>query len=336
MRILFIGDAWLGSNARSLANGFSSIGHEVIHINTSQINLPLKWSAPWVYSKFSGRRHPHIVERIHREIEDAYDAVRPDLVFGFKTVHLRQDRLTSLGRVPMIHYSADDVSNPYNTTPEYLQYERAWTTIVTTKKHNVIELRNRGVADPVFVQSAYDPAIHHPVARRTASQSLVGFLGNKRPDRQGLIQSLARRYGNLMKIGGPGWKKDPIVRSSGARIYGGLYGEEFSYFVASVQANLVLLNSDNRDTHTCRSFEVPAAGGLFVGQRTAEHEAMLVDGREAYMFESDDELASILDRIRANPADAASVARRGYDRIRAEKHTYADRAREILTQVPSR
>lgn len=332
MRVLFIGDAWLGSNARSLANGFRLAGHEVLHVDTSSVNLPQRWSADWVFLKASGQRRAQLVENVHQQIEQAYAAFRPQLVFCFKTVHLRQDRLVDLGKTARVHYSADDVSNPYNTTPEYLEYESAWDAVITTKRHNIDELSERGVANPIFVSSAYDPALHHPVARRRVTQYSVGFLGNSRGDRRNLMRDLARRHGAEMVIGGPGWNRDPVLRRSAAHLLPGAYGEDFSYFVASVRANLVLLNSENRDTHTCRSYEVPAAGGLFVGERTPEHEDLLIDGREGYLFDSPAELEAVLERIENSPEEASIVALRGFTKVVSGNNAYSDRAQQILIQ----
>ena len=112
-----------------------------------------------------------------------------------------------------------------------------------------------------------------------------------------------------------------------------MYGEHFSTAVASVTANLVLLNSDNRDTHTCRSLEVPAAGGLFVGERTDEHAALLTEGTECLLFSDEDELHQVLKWCRDHPDRATAIARSGHQRIVGGNHRYVDRAREIIAAL---
>ncbi|WP_411374118.1 glycosyltransferase [Arthrobacter sp. MPF02] len=330
MRILFVGDAWLGSNARSLANGFRAAGHTVLQVDTAPLNVPERWGAPWVYSKLKGEKSPQIISAIHNRIDRAVADFKPDILFCFKTIHLNQERLLSLDGLVRVHYSADDVSNPYNVTSAYLQFECEWDSVVTTKFHNVAELEARGARNVQYVMSAYDPALHHPVAQLADEQYNVGFLGNLRRDRIELIRMLAARYGSRFVVGGPGWRTDRVLRRSQASVQPGAYGEDFSYFVSAVRANLVLLNSDNRDAHTCRSFEVPAAGGLFVGERTDEHQLILDDDKEAFMFSSNDELMDVLEQIQSNPREAAQRAVRGFLRIRSSHHTYEDRARQIV------
>jgi hypothetical protein len=333
VRILYIGDDWLGSNASSLADGFRLAGHEVIVVDSTAVSLPARLSPPWVYAKLAGTRAPWEIEAVHRRIERRAAEFHPDLVFGFKTVHLDQSRLLATPAQWHVHYSPDDASNPYNTSPAYLEFEREWDLVVTTKRYNVLELLERGARAVKFVLSAYDPAWHHLCARRGSRQYLLGFVGTCRPDRRAGMIDLARRYGDGMFVRGPGWWRVPELRRTRATVAGPVYGEHFSAVVASATANLVLLNSDNRDTQTCRTFEVPAAGGLFVGERTDEHRDLLDEGTECLLFSGDDELHEHLHWCRGNPELARKIAESGHQRIANGGHRYVDRAREIIAEL---
>jgi Glycosyl transferases group 1 len=333
VRILFVGDDWLGSNATSLADGFRQAGHEVLVVDTTAVSLPARLSPPWVYSKIAKRRAPWQADAVHRRIERIAAEFRPDVLFGFKTVHLDQQRLLDTPAGRHVHYSPDDATNPYNTSPGYLELEREWDLIVTTKRHNVPELRQRGAQAVQFVLSAYDPAWHRLTARRDPRQYLVGFVGACRPDRRAGTVALARTYGERMLVRGPGWRRVPELQASRATVAGPVYGDRFSAAVASVTANLVLLNSDNRDTHTCRTFEVPAAGGLFVGERTDEHAELLEEGTECLLFSDDAELHEILRFCDEHPDLARKVAESGYRRIVNGGHRYVDRAQQIVAAL---
>ncbi|RDI55814.1 CgeB family protein [Nocardia mexicana] len=332
MRILFVGDDWVGSNARSLADGFRQAGHEVVVVDTTAVTLPPRLSPPWVYAKVAHRRAPWRVADVHDEIDYLAADFAPDMVFAFKAVHLDQARLLSVPAALHVHYSPDDVANPENISADYLAHEANWDLIVTTKRHNVPELRERGVGSVAFVSSAYDPAWHHPAARR-GDRFLTGFIGACRPDRRGLLVDLAREYGGGLAVYGPGWRRVAPLWRTGAAVRGPVYGEHFSVAVAAVTANLVLLNSANRDTHTCRSYEIPAAGGLFVGERTEEHAALLAEDTECFLFSSTAELRDILTRCARHPDQAIKVAEAGYRRITAGRHRYLDRAREIVEAI---
>jgi spore maturation protein CgeB len=333
MKILYVGDDWVGSNARSLADGFRQAGHDVVVIDTTSVTLPARLSPSWCYSKAARHRAPWPLAEVHRHIDAAARDFKPDVVFAFKGVHLDQERLLSAPASAHVHYSPDDVGNPYNTTPEYLAHEAAWDLIVTTKQHNVPELTARGARRVKFVRSAYDPAWHRPCAKRGARQYLVGFIGAERPDRAGLVTRLGREHGKKLLVRGPGWRRKPALHATGATVGGAVYGDHFATAVASVTANLVLLNSDNRDTHTCRTFEIPATGGLFVGQRTDEHAELLAEGTECLLFSDEEELRDILHRCAQRPERAEQIAAAGHQRVTGEAHRYVDRAREIVDEL---
>lgn len=333
MRILFVGDDWIGSNARSLANGFRQAGHDVVLIDSSTASVPPRLSPPWFYSKIKHRPPPQVTEKIHSQIEYLASTQKPDMLFCFKAIHLDQARLFETPAHHHVHYSPDDVSNPENLSPEYLKYEREWDLLVTTKRHNIAELNARGAKAVKFVMSAYDPDWHHLSARHGLNEFSVGFIGVYRPDRRDQIVRLAQRFGKRMAVWGPGWRRVVPLWRSGAMVGGAVYGENFSIAVASIHANLVFLNSANRDTHTCRTFEIPAAGGLFVGQRTDEHEALLEDKVECLMFANDEELAETLEWCETNHAKARGIAELGYQRIVSGNHRYVDRAGEIVDHI---
>lgn len=333
MKILFVGDDWVGSNARSMADGFRQAGHEVVVVDTTNVTLPTRLSPAWLYSKGVRRRAPWLQEAAHRRIEQITRDFAPDMLFGFKSIHLDQARLLQTPAALRVHYSPDDVGNPYNTTPDYLAHEHGWDLVVTTKRHNVPELLARGARRVTFVHSAYDPAWHRPCAKRVARQYLVGFIGARRPDRSGLITRLGTEHGQNLLVRGPGWRRIPALRTTGATIGGAVYGDHFATTVASVTANLVLLNSDNRDTHTCRTFEIPACGGLFVGERTDEHSELLDEGTECLLFSDEAELREILQWCNCHPAQAAKIAEAGYARVTQDSHRYVDRAREIIDEL---
>lgn len=333
MKILYVGDDWVGSNARSLANGFRQAGHEVVMIDSTPVTLPGRLSPPWIYSKIKHRRASWSVDAVHSLIDDIAAEFRPDMVFGFKAIHLDQQRLLDIQARLHVHYSPDDVFNPCNTTPGYLEFEGEWDLIVTTKRYNAPELLERGARAVKFVMSAYDPAWHHLSARHGRRRYLIGFIGACRPDRRDHVVSLARHYGAAMLVRGPGWRRVPELQSTRARVGGPVYGEDFSSEISAVTANLVLLNSNNRDTHTCRTFEVPASGGLFVGERTAEHADLLADGTECVLFSNQDELRAIVDMCEKWPDRAHKIAESGYRRIVGGSHRYVDRAREIADAI---
>lgn len=329
MKILFVGALWTGSNALSLANGFAENGHRVVGVDTRSVNFPRRFSPAWFHKRLSGNGP---ISRLHHKIARTCESFAPDLLVCFKTVGMRQDELLSLPIPVKIHYSPDDASNPVNITPEYLKYEQHWDLVVTTKSFNVQELLARGARNVQFVWSAYDPAWHHRTAGLSNTRYRLGFIGRNRPDRAPVLRNLGRQYGSSMIVGG-GSELGRGMKSTSVTRCGSIYGEALSELIGRIDTNLVFLNSDNRDLHTCRSFEVPAAGGLVLGQRTPEHAMIFAEDHEALFFDSDEELYDKLDWIDHNGQAARRIAEAGHRAVVSGLNSYANRAEEILSRV---
>ncbi|WP_328858755.1 glycosyltransferase [Williamsia herbipolensis] len=331
MKVLFIGSDVYGSNSRSMRDGIIRSGDEVVTVDSAKISNLTGWSFARINRKLlGGRPSRSAVERVMSDVESAVESFRPDCVFAFKAINLPQARLHSLSVPLKVHYSADDVSNAQNVSTDYLEHESLWDAVITTKSHNVPELLARGVLNPLLVWSAYDPELHFRYRDVEHFDFLSGFIGNYRPDREKTIDSLCTLYGELFYLAGPGWRRARLGGLNfSPKVHPGVYGAMYSRAISRVSANLVLLNSDNRDQHTCRSFEVPAAGGLFVGPRTEEHEKILEDGSEAFLYSTEDELFEILERLRVDVEWARRVRIDGYRRVVEGRNTYADRWSEI-------
>lgn len=335
-RILFVGDMWYGSNARSLRDGFLQLGHDVVTVDTSLLTKPTKLSPPWIYKTLNNQeRLPSISKKIEQQIRQAASSHLPDILVVFKGIFISQAFLIGLPIRIKIHYSPDDVSNPENLSEDYLVNEMHWDAIVTTKSFNVPELIARGASKVIHVWSAYDPALHFKWSEPKAKSFKIGFVGNRRVDRRELILRIAQEYRHDFYLAGPGWWKDsvPLAFSNSVVPRFGKYGERFSESVSKVQVNLVLLNSGNRDLHTCRTFEVPAAGGLVLAKRTHEHEELFKDMQSAVFFGSTEELIEKTQFLISNPSHAQQIRERGYKEITNGGHTYKDRAAEIMREL---
>jgi spore maturation protein CgeB len=111
------------------------------------------------------------------------------------------------------------------------------------------------------------------------------------------------------------------------------FGPSFSEIVAEAPLQLGLLNSENRDEHTARSFEVPASGGLLLAEDTPEHRDIFKSESNALFFKTTAQLLNQIDWVIANPAGAREIANAGYELITNGSNSWADRANEILTCI---
>jgi hypothetical protein len=334
LKVLFVGDMWYGSNARSMKEGFESIGAQVRYVDTTSLSNPRKLSPPWFYKRaMNGERLPSLKESMTQKIITIAKDFRPDILFVFKGIYLNQEAILNIPGSIKIHYSPDDASNPSNLTDEYLEHERHWDLVVTTKSFNVTELLQRGAKAALYVKSAYDPRLHYPTESHNRSwhKFQLGFIGNRRLDRRALLLNLASRYRQDFYLAGPGWWKDSIsFMGAGVLPRPARFGDAYSDIVSKISVNLVLLNSDNRDLHTCRTFEVPAAGGLILAQNTSEHREIYRGFENELLFEDENELIQKHQNLMGDP-EKSSTLRTSLNRSILEgENSYSDRALQIL------
>jgi spore maturation protein CgeB len=113
----------------------------------------------------------------------------------------------------------------------------------------------------------------------------------------------------------------------------GVFGPNYSHFVTDAPLQLGLLNSDNRDQHTARSFEIPATGALFLAEDTSEHREIFGTESNALFFKTKDDLLDRIAWVKENPVIAMDIAQNGYLHITKNHNSWQDRAIEILDLV---
>lgn len=332
--ILFVGVGTIGSNALSLLKGFQKIGKETQLLDTKYFDSPPKISIrrvcrkvlPWAYEQFASAIIGLRIAYLSKKLE-------PSLVFVFKGNFVSAK---TLGRITVtkVHYHPDDSTNPFNRSRTFHHSEVEYDLHFTSKRHNISEISERTGKECHFIWYAYDPDWHFRIKDWPNSKKSydLGFIGHYRPDRSALILDLSKELGKRFAIAGSNWRRT-IGLSSIATVLPPQYGVNFSRMCAEAPVQLGLLNSDNRDLHTARSFEVPATGALLIAENTSDHRELFKHMSSALLFETPQELRDLLRWIDSNPSQAQAIALKGYELITSTQNTWEDRAREILTQI---
>jgi hypothetical protein len=318
------------------AEALRSLGHTVHHIRSG---IPRPSDPVYQLLRVAHRikRHPDIYFANSRLLRAArrggFDVVWIDKGLPIRPRTL--DRLRALlPHARLVAYSPDDmVGNPGNQSRRYLDSIARYDVHVTTKSYNVPELKALGARKVIFVDNAYDPALHRPMAlspdERAHFAAEVGFVGSFERDRAEMVHRLAEA-GVPVTVRGPGWsrfeKTHPLLRVHDEY----LNAEDYPRAVNATRINLAFLCKVNRDRQTTRSAEIPACRAFMLAERTDEHARLYREGREAEFFGSFDELLAKCRHYLAHEDERRNVAIAGYRRCVLGGYSNSARLARVL------
>ncbi|HET9299276.1 MAG TPA: glycosyltransferase [Candidatus Polarisedimenticolaceae bacterium] len=313
LEVLYVGAG--GGTSRQRAEALRSLGHRVTHVPTE----PPRALLDRVRARLGRPPDRH---GLNAAVRAAIARGGLDLLWVDKGLTLLPETLADLERVSprtaRVHYSPDDQMYPTNQSRYWLRGIPLYHLHVTTKTYNVPELRALGAPDVLFVDNAYDPAMHRPLlldpadAARYAAD--VGFVGGYEGDRMDQMLHLARN-GVRVTVWGYAWERaregghpNLVIRNT----Y--LDDLEFTKCINATRINLGFLRKHNRDLQTTRSVEIPACRAFMLAERTDEHLRLFREGAEAEFFADRDELLRKCRHYLEHEEERQRIAEAGYRR----------------------
>jgi len=197
----------------------------------------------------------------------------------------------------------------------------------------VAAYRSFGARACVPIYNALDPLTHHPVAPDARFDGLLGFLGNRLPDREERVRqfffSAAARFpGETFPLGGNGWDA-ACGAPANVRLLGHVYSRDHNAFNCTPRA-VININRDSMArfgfSPPTRVFEAAGAGACLITDEWPGIESFLEPGREVLVARDGVEVAAIVGALTADRA--ARIGHAALQRVLAE-HTYAHRACEV-------
>jgi spore maturation protein CgeB len=200
--------------------------------------------------------------------------------------------------------------------------------------------RTLGARECVPIYNALDPHTHYPVARAPRFAGLLGFLGNRLPDREARVREFffepaRRRPNEVFLLGGNGWDE-----SSGAppnvRLLGHVYSADHNAFNCTPRA-VININRDSMArcgfSPPTRVFEAAGAGACLIVDAWDGIEEFFEPGREVLVARDGGEVAAHLESLGADRARRIGEA--ALQRA-LSSHTYTQRALEVEATLEGR
>jgi spore maturation protein CgeB len=356
MRIMVIGDWHSVLHEELVSRAFKELGHEV---------YPFRWwhtyfkphrpvnSPAGKFEQLSLKIQNHFiigpkVASLNRDVLSAVDQFGPDMVFVYRGTHLFPNTLRRIKEknpaTVLVGYNTDNAfvsGHIYGLWRHFLRGLTHYDLMLAFRAQNVEDFKRAGAKRAELLRFWFDPELNYPVELSPEEQERYGcdvvFVGNYEP--QGRLEWLEEiaKAGFKLRLFGPGkyWdqklRKSPWLRHLAP--VNEAWGENYNKALCGAKVALCLLSKLNRDTYTCRCFEIPATKTMLLSEYTEDLAALYTEGVEAEFFRSKDELIAKLHRYLSNAELRLRVAEAGYQRVVADNHDVISRMRQVMAWV---
>lgn len=189
-----------------------------------------------------------------------------------------------------------------------------------------------GARECVPIYNALDPDSHFPTKPDPRFEGVLGFLGNRLPDREARVEEFFLKAAALMPqerflLGGNGWHDKPMPAN--VAYLGHIYTRDHNAFNCTPRAVLNI----NRESMArygfsppTRVFEAAGAAACLITDAWVGIEEFLTPDKEVLVAHNGQEVAELLQKL--TPEKAQAIGQAGYRRVLAE-HTYIHRAAQV-------
>lgn len=213
---------------------------------------------------------------------------------------------------------------------------------VVVRHMNVTEFQTLGAKDVLRVWMSYDEVAHRPITPEQPIDpthvSDIAFIGRriKGEDRDLFLRDLIQQ-GLKPAIWGDNWQSSPVWPSLQPYWRGAsLSGQHYVDAIRGAKICLGMLSKGNRDQHTTRTMEIPAAGGLLCAERTNEHQQLYIEGQEAVFWSSAQECAAQCMALLNDPIRREAIRLAGQQRVRANQVGSEDLCKAVFKRLALR
>lgn len=339
MRILYIGESWLGSCARSLKEALARRADvELDEINEDAffpkprsrcLRALLRATAPAYRREFDAE--------VLRKVE----VLRPDVVIAYKGHPVHGPLLEAIRQRGGLTVNIYPDCSPHRHGEAHRKAVGTYDLVISTKSyHPGLWATVYGYANRcMFVPQGYDPALHLVEAPSADFTSDVVLVATYRESYGRLMKGLAEALGDsrvTVTIGGHGWESCRGSLPGSWTFRGPLQGRAYVSLLRQGRICIAPLTreaivngvSQPGDVDTTRTYELAAAHCFFIHRRTDFARSLYAED-EVPMYDDAADLARLIRHYLARDDDRARMAAAAHRRA-VPAYSLDARADEIV------
>lgn len=325
MRILFVGESWIGSSARSLREALTALpGVVVCDIGQDQF-LPMYRG---LVLRLANRllRGFQLVE-LDNAVRKAVASFRPDVLVIYKGTGIRATMVIDIHKsgIPVVNVFPD--YSPHAYSNQLKEAMGCYDLVISTKPfHPALWKSVYGYHNKcVCVPHGYDPSVHLWDKPESSHIYDVALCATWRPEYHELLLSFNRYLGAFpcsVAIAGNGWGDHMRDLPANWHYLGVKAGTAYGDFLRAAKICISPVNRDVTvrgvrqpgDEDTTRTYELAAAYCFFVHQRTEFVSTIYDEMTEVPMWGDARELAELVKRFLPLEAERRGMAVRAHQR----------------------
>ena len=302
IRILFVGESWLGSCARSLKEALARQPGVLLDEVNEDLWIPKARAR--VLRAAHRLLNPAYKMELMRQVMSRVDQFRPDTVLLYKGHSIGAERIQEIRARGVLTVNVYPDCSPHTHGSEHKAAVGSYDLVVSTKPfHPTLWKSVYGYANRcVFVPQGYDQLLHlqHEPAREAKFD--VTLVATWRPEYGALMQRFGEAPGIEklnVAIAGNGWAAHradyPKAWIFGGERQGRSYLEwlrQGKIAIAPVTREVVIGGRRQPgDEDSTRTYELAAANCFFIHRRTKYVQSLYNEATEVPMFDTPEELA---------------------------------------------
>lgn len=325
LKLLFIGETWNGSSARSLREALSGIqgislddvGED--HYFPKGRSLVVRGARRWLF-----RWHRAELER---EITTKLLALQPDVFLVYKGGGVAASTVRRVKQAGVFTVNVFPDLSPHAHGAELKEAIGEYDLVVSTKPFHpdgwgpIYGYKNRCV----FVPHGYDPRVHYWSNIAKQQDIDVVLAASWRPQYEHIMVELGKVLNGrtiTFALTGPGWADRRNRFPSHWQFPGAFFGRAYGEFLRRGKIIVALVNREifingaqqPGDEDTTRTYELAAAGCFFLHPRTPYALQVYDEVSEVPMWGDVDELAKLILRYLPDEAKRHTMAIKAHER----------------------
>jgi spore maturation protein CgeB len=335
LKLLLVGQE-LGKYYTGLADSYVRAFSNIKMIETHSFDIALNINND-VLSKIINRINfakDKFVNRVNLTLLKKIWSIKPDIILVIKGANLLPTSInlikSKLKSTIIVCYNPDNplnISNRGSTNFNIIKSIPLYDIYFTYSKTILNEVKKLN-GNSFYIPFAADTKIIYPIEKDCEERYLcdISFIGDIDEERKNIIDQIISVNKNFkLRVYGLN-----IKLTKGIDKFGFVEGKDFLCALIQSKINLNLLRIQNKNSHNMRTFEIPAAKGFMLHERSEEAMEFFVEGKEADYFSTAEELNDKTNYYLNNDEIRKKIALAGYNKIFSANYTYGYQAKRIL------